>query len=227
MKRNKNSFCFRVYPNLILKIKNKGIVQLPAILFFLAVGFYSCRPASLDKRDLLKYIDSHKSLSPELHIGQLQAQLKYVPPTLLADQELSGQSAKRTNPKEFRDSVYAKYAPQYYFRLQLSINGKEAIRQLGSFGRYSDMLQVLSFDMSKYIHCITSNRDTLPLKDYAFEQTFGMTDANNLLLAFDNKKIRATKHFKIIIEECGFGAGNMVFGYKTSDIMNVPKLIEK
>jgi hypothetical protein len=123
-----------------------------------------------------------------------------------------------------RDSIQKKYAANYYFLLKYSKDGKEAVRQLGSFSRYSDLVQVLSFQMHRFINLTTPQKDTIELADYLFYQTYGMSDGNTVLLCFERKKLANKEQLYINVGECGLGTGNLTFSFNQKDIIKVPLL---
>jgi len=46
------------------------------------------------------------------------------------------------------------------------MGGKEVIRQMGGFDKYSDMVQVFSFKMGEFVNLTTPQKDTVALTDY-------------------------------------------------------------
>jgi hypothetical protein len=86
------------------------------------------------------------------------------------------------------------------------------------------MVQVLSFQMHRFVNLTTEAKDTLPLRDYLFDQTYGLSDGSSVLLCFEKQKLENKKELEINIAECGFGAGNMKFTFKNSDIQKMPAM---
>jgi len=192
-----------------------------AILVF----FISCEenlPDKLSKTELVKYISDKKhGLAQEQEVNGIKVRLSYQPSSMLVVQELQEEQKRDTVLiKELEN----KYRDRYYFLLKFSRNGKEAIRQLGGFSRYSDMVQVLSFQMNRFINLTTAQKDTVELGDYLFDQTYGMSDGNTLLMSFKKKKIEHSSAVEINIGECGFGTGALKFTIERKDIDKVPGL---
>ena len=155
-------------------------MRLHLTVLILMIGFINActHPKELSKEDLLKYINESKNgLVKEQEINGVKINLAYRPSSLLVQQELETGQKKDSL---LLPQLQKKYGTQYYFMLSYSKHGKEVIRQLGSFGRYSDMLQVMAFQMHQYINVTTEKKDTVPLADYQFEQTYGMSAGNNL-----------------------------------------------
>lgn len=176
----------------------------------------------MSKQELVTYLNEKENgLRQEQEVNGTKVTLTYQPASLLVVRELEdGQEPADTLIKELE----SKYAGSYYFFLKFSRDNKEAIRQLGSFSRYSDMVQVLAFQMSNFVNLTTPQRDTLELSDYLFDQTYGMSDGNTILLSFDKQKIEKSSALEINIGECGFGTGSLKFILDKKDIDKVPTL---
>lgn len=198
----------------------------PRWLYVLSLVFFiSCEEGhgdKISKTELIKYINATKhGLVQEQEVNGTKVRLSYQPSSILVAGELQeGQKADTTVMQELEN----KYKDRYYFLLKFSRNGKEAIRQLGGFSRYSDMVQVLSFQMSRFVNLTTAQKDTVELSDYLFDQTYGMSDGNTLLLSFEKKKIEHSSAIEINIGECGFGTGALKFSFERADIDKVPGL---
>lgn len=98
------------------------------------------------------------------------------------------------------------------------------IRELGGFSRYSDMLQVFAFGMQEYINLTTSHNDTIPVADYFFDQTYGTSDGNSILVSFSKAQINDRKDIDINLAECGLGIGNLKFHFQKTDMDEIPAL---
>jgi len=176
----------------------------------------------LSKPELTQYISNKKNgLVKEQEVNGTKVRLSYQPACMLVTQELD--TEKKSDSVAIK-KLEEKYSRHYYFLLRFSKNGKEAIRQLGSFSSYSDMVQVLSFQMGQFVNLTTPKRDTVQLADYLFDQTYGMSDANTVLLSFEKEKIESSKSLEINIGECGFGTGALKFVLDKKDIDKMPKL---
>jgi hypothetical protein len=199
--------------------RNQSARFLAALVLLCAC---SSTPKTMNQANLVRYVnDKDHGLVKEQEVNGIQLKLSYQPASLLAAKELE---STQQLPQTVIDSVEKKYAKNYYFLLKFSKDGKEAIRQLGSFSRYSDMVQVLSFQMHQFVNLTTPQKDTIPLADYLFDQTYGMSDGNTLLLCFDNQKLANKKELEINVAECGFGTGNVKFNFLQKDIDKTPAL---
>ena len=206
-----------------MRFGNISIALLTGLIACFACG---SSPKIVSRPEMIRYIqDKEHGLLQEQEVNGMVLPHECLgnesEASLLAAQELG--DAQRAS-KTVIDSVEKKYAKNYYFLLKLSKGGKEAIRQLGSFSRYSDMVQVLSFQMHRFVNCTTPQKDTVPLADYLFDQTYGMSDANTVLLCFDKEKLGNKKELEVNIAECGLGTGNLKFKFNQKDIQHVPAL---
>jgi len=110
-----------------------------------------------------------------------------------------------------------------YFVLGLSSNQKELLRQL-PYAQYSEMIQVLSFRMRAYISLILDNGRTVDPMTCLFQQTYGMSGSNELLLVFDRRELESSGHLTISVKEFGLNTGNLNFEMDTNDIKNIPTI---
>ena len=196
--------------------------SLPCLGIAMLLASCHLHKTIVSKDELIKYInDSKHGLLQQQEVNGIRVQVIYQPSSMMVAQEL--ESVKKTDSATI-DSLEKKYANQSYFLLKYSKNDKEAIRQLGSFARYSDMLQVLAFQMQGYVNITTSEQDTVALADYTFEQNYGMGDANTLLLVFTKDKLKSAGSIDVNVAECGFGIGDLKFSFKKEDIASLPKL---
>jgi len=183
-----------------------------------------CRPKRLNKNDLLKYVqDYDHGLVHHTAVNGIGMRVSYQPRELLMLQELEGVSEP---DKEEMDWVKEKYNDQEYFIMGLSRNNQEVIRQLGGFSQYSNMLQVLSFQMADKVLLISDKQDTVTTEDYVFQQTFGMSNENNLLFVFDRAKLAKADEWTMYIKEFGLGLGIQKFVFRRTDVERIPALKE-
>jgi hypothetical protein len=175
-----------------------------------------------DKNKIIKYLnDEGNGYRKEITSNGVTVSIVYQPQSLFIEQELSDIK----NPAaSLVDSIKNKYTNSYYFHVTFSREGKEAIRNAGGFGNYSVLLQKLAFQMHDHIQLTTSLKDTVELGDYFFDQTYGMSNGNTLLVRFDKSKIKKAETLDIHIEECGFGTGNISFRFEKNKLDNAPVL---
>ena len=193
------------------------------LMFSSLIIVFSCssKVTRVNKEKLISYVEHNQDLNQEREINNIKVHIKYCPYQLMVLQELD--NGKKFDSAKLNE-LEKKYSPQYYFRLSFSKDNKEVIRQLGSFQRYSDMLQVFSFELGKYINASTERNDTLSLTDYAFEQDYGMSSANNTLLVFKKSDFDKAKNIHVNVGEFGLGIGSLQFVFDKKNIERVPLL---
>jgi hypothetical protein len=200
-------------------------MRLLTLYFACVAGLFlsSCsRPGKTDKEGMYAYLNkpSH-GLQHEEEKNGIKAKIRYQPQELLVMQEWEHAEKQDSS---LLDSLRRKYNAYRYFVLELSKDNKEVIRELGSFGRYSDMLQVMAFQMQQYVNITTAARDTVTLSDYVFQQTYGMSNANSLLFVFPAAELQKAGAYDINVGEFGLGIGNLHFHFREEDIKEVPEL---
>ncbi len=176
----------------------------------------------VSKAELTSYISNpDNGLLQKQEANGFTVEMRYQPSSFLVSQFLA---ADTTFSQKQKDSLELHYNGNYYFLLKYSKNGQEAIRQLGDFSRYSEMVQVLSFQMQRFVNMTTPEKDTVDLKDYLFDQTYGLNDGNTVLLCFGREALKEKKEIDVNVAECGFRTGMMKFRFRKSDIDKLPAL---
>jgi len=185
---------------------------------------YACGSSekTMGRAALVKYINQPSNgLMQEQEVNGVNVRLSFQPTGMLVAQELP---EGRTVDTAKVHALEKKYSRNYYFLLKYSKDGKEVIRQLGNFSRYSDMVQVFSFEMHRFINLTTSQHDTIPLADYLFEQTYGMGSGNTMLLSFEKEKLLHAGSIDINVGECGLGIGSLRFEFDPKKLERAPRL---
>ncbi len=191
-------------------------------LIYLFIGtamFWSCSPPEfLDHRDLQSYLlDSKNGLIRINEVDSRKISVQYRPNDLIIDQELNG-----SFDAELAKDIKARYENYIYFILDLQVGEQNALYASGS--AFSERLNTLSFRMAEHVQLTTSNRDTIPVADYIFQRSFGLSNSSTLLFAFNNKDLMGSDHFTLHLNEFGMGTGRQRFKFETEDIKKTPKL---
>jgi hypothetical protein len=192
------------------------------IVICIALGACST-PEFLSEKELKAYVrDAENGMSKEREFKGYKVNVTYRPNDLLVAQETRGETIV--------DSVElarlkGKYNNYYYFLLSLSRNNKEAEYQAGGgMGQFSELVQTLSFRMSEYVNLTTSAQDTIPVGDYIYPRTYGMSDASTLMFAFNKEKAKGKEWIQFNMKELGLGIGNMNFRFDTEKLEHTPKI---
>ncbi|MEM7552004.1 MAG: hypothetical protein AAF363_20140 [Bacteroidota bacterium] len=198
--------------------------KYPSYLFLiLLLGILSCEGDSSvsSEKDLQAYVleEDHGLIKSE-QFGNTNISVTYRPTDLLVSQEL-GNEISEEQIKELRN----KYGNYHYFILGLSSGDKEVLYGGGlDYGRFSDLVQQLSFRMGSYVNLTTSTQDTIPLADYVFPRTYGIGSETNLLMVFNAEKTKNTDWLQFNLNEFGMGLGNQRFRFRKEDLENIPTI---
>lgn len=186
------------------------------IAFAILVCLYIFACKQVDKKNVeavTKYVsESENKLHKVKEIEKLKYSLTYRPTILMVEQELRGEKDEQAAKK-----AYAKYKPYYYFILNMSIDDKDALyKGSASQAQFSENIQKFSFQMGDYIYAYT-NKDTIGLADFYTPNMYGYAKSTQVLLVFDRTQIKE-EHFKINIEELGYGVGRQTFEFDKDDL---------
>lgn len=182
----------------------------------LTVLLQSCNPVIKNKADLQTYItDPDNGLMGTTQRSDVVIKTTWQPWQLIAN--------KMGNPKSKASNDASSFANNLYFILSLSKGNKELLRQL-PFEMYSEMVQVLSFRMQNFVSAQPDGKTAIQPIECIFQQTYGMTEANMLLLVFNKKDIGAAKELTISLKEFGLGMGNLKFPFQLKNIDRIEKL---
>lgn len=185
-----------------------------SLLFFVITCAFSCKSRVRTKDELIKYIhDPAHGLKKEVEIHQIKLELINQPWQLMSLNRL-GVNKK---PSKGQQKTLQELSEKYFFVLSLSSHGRELLPQL-DFNTYSEMVQVLSFRMGTYCSALPDGKRSVEPSHCLFQPTFGMANANSLLLVFDKKKLGPFSKLKIVVKEFGLSTGNQVFEFSEKDV---------
>lgn len=186
------------------------------VLTIIAVLLFSCKKKIETRSDLITYInDPDNGLLKTQQIGQVKSVLTYKPSQIAIFSETKN---KNTSLSAVKDKLF--------FVLSLSANNKEVLRQL-QFAQYSEMVQVMAFRMNDFIEINPDNKEGVKPLECLFQQTYGMSNANNLLIIFNREKLIDADNLKIKIKEFGLNIGNLIFEIKTKNIKEIQNVVLK
>jgi hypothetical protein len=178
-------------------------------------------PEYLPEAELSAYcLDEDHGLTKTVVSGDISMRLTYKPTDLLVAQEMRS----FTNPSDDRIvTLRKKYGSYYYFILSLSRSGKEVLGASGNHAEFSELLQTISFRMGEVVN-LTTPRDTIPLADFIYNRTFGLSTSTDILLVFDKSAAKDAEVIQIHLDEFGLGVGKQVVEFKVGDLNAAPKI---
>jgi len=193
-------------------------IFLPVLLWFVLIGCTS--PEYLNKEDLVAYtMDTDHGVLKEKKTSLYDFKVYNKPSGLLVAQEL-GKSQDTAKYVALND----KYNDYLYFILEFSTQEKNPLYQSGSQDVFSENLQTLSFRMNQYVNLTTSGYDTIPVLDFVYPRTFGMSRSASLMFVFNREKALKDEYLWFNLKEFGMNTGNQQFKYASADLKQVPKL---
>ena len=185
-----------------------------SLLLVLSIILMSCIKQPKSISDVQMYISDKKNgLVSSKQIGDVVVKLTWQPWQIIASKLNKSKSAQSL----------AQLDNNCFFILSFSKDNKELLRQL-DFNLYSEMVNVFSFRMQSFISITSSDTISVFPKDCLFQQTYGASDANNLLLIFDNNEIKNMDEFIVSIQEFGLGFGNLKFRINSKNMSQFEKL---
>ena len=188
----------------------------------LSLCTFSCSKGYLTEKELKKYVlDESNGLRKSIHQGDYTVDAIYRPADLLVLQEMG----KSTPDSAMLKKLYGKYGSHYYFILNISKNGKEAVNPAAIPGdEFSEVLQNVSFRMGEFVNMTTARQDTIPLADFIYNRTFGMSSSSEILLVFDKEKDKDTDWLQINLAELGLGIGLQNFRFEKDKLEHAPRI---
>lgn len=192
-------------------MKNK--IKLTTIIFIM-VFIYSCRKSFATKEELVAHInDEDNGYSQTKVINNVKVNVTYKPSELMVYQE------ELTPTEKQKDSLLKKYNQSLYFILSYSKEGKEIFSTIKeSRSDFNDLQNTLTFGMNKKVSLTTTKKDTVPLIDYNFPRTYGMSRSTTLIFVFKKNEITNNGELSFNIEDIGIGTGDIKFKFNSKII---------
>lgn len=182
----------------------------------------SCSNDGIPIEEMRSYVlDPANGLKKTWQNGDTRIDVIYQPTDLMISRELQ----KGVVPDSSRiGELRRKYAPNHYFLMSLTKNGRELLHQLGP-NEYGDMVRILSFEMDDYVF-LTNSTDTLHLRDFILDRTYNIAPATNILFAFEKEGLPCPGgNLRFWLTEFGLGIGLTEVDFDREDICLIPKVV--
>lgn len=185
-----------------------NLTSIAGVMIVILLMVFSCHKKEKTQQELAKFISNPANrLEVIQQAGAVETSVCFRPPQLVS----SGLKDKKKQ-RQLKD--------QYFFVLSLSAHHKELLRQL-KFDDYSEMVQVLAFRMSDYVSAVTDDGHIVQPDQCLFDQTYGMSDANHLLIAFKKSNFAGAKQIVLNIREFGLNTGNLSYTFDKQNMDNL------
>lgn len=152
-------------------------------------------------------------------VNGISISLIYKPTDLMVRQEIDN---LKSETKINQDSIEKKYSKCLYFLLSYSKDNNELLSTIRtSRNQFNNIQNMLTFNMSDMVVLTNENNDTIPIVDYNFTRTYGLSKSTSLLFVFDrNKLIDKSDEINFKLKDIGIGVGDINFKYKANTIKN-------
>lgn len=164
--------------------------------------------------------DESNGLKQKVEINGLMAEVVYLPTDLLVSRELGNSEANLEQVNDLRQ----KYSNYHYFILSLSKEKQEALNIGNDFGRFGELVKIMSFRMTDYVSLSTNVIDSIPVGDFILNRTYGMTSSTDLLFVFSKEKTKECEWVQFNLNEFGLGIGNQRFRFQYQDLKQAPEI---
>lgn len=193
----------------------------PLCVTILCIALGSCHPKEMSVEELkLFLVDQDNGLQHSAEADGTKVFVTFRPIDLLIDQEVDGASVD----KKTLISLRKKYSDFYYFILSVTKSDEEVLHLTGDMGKYSQLVETMSFRMQDYVTLTTASQDTIPVGDFMMNRTYGLGSSTDILFSFDKKKTLDDGWVQFNLDEFGFGLGNKRFRFAISDMENAPNV---
>ncbi len=184
------------------------------IFFVTLMTIFSCQKTFKSKEEYSDYInDVDNGFSQIKEVNGVKIIVTFKPSDLLVCQEVENKNFS----KEKTDSIRLKYNNLLYFILSYSKDDKEILSTIESRSQFNEIQNKLTFKMNENVSLVNNFKDTIPLQDYNFTRTYGMSKTSTLLFVFrKNDKIENSNQLNFILSDIGIGIGNLEFKFDTN-----------
>lgn len=200
-------------------LKNIYVLGLLALL----ITVNSCTNNSFEtKQELISFITNPENgLVQTKKVNDIEYAITLRPTDLMAHQEGLG----LLNEQEF-ELLREKYKNFIYLNLAISNKGKEVLStNIKNRADYTKQVNQMVFHMGNKIHLFTKSKEKIPLLDYVYPRTYGMTDSSIMTLVFNrDTKLLEEEYFLLTIEDFGLNTGEVSFKIPADKVLNEPKL---
>ena len=198
----------------------KGMMAI-SIIILLTVG---CSSSNRSIDDLYEWLnDEGNGLLVSKSIGDVEFEVKYLPPSILAFREMDGPGTQ-----EALDSLTQFYSNQESFILTIKSSSSErdiVYRDVQDHQDYNQRINDLSFNLRNLIILKTTSGEFTPSL-YHYERSYSLNKSNSIILVFadDGRGIVKSDTLDLVIQDEIFNTGINHFVFRRGDIQRIPRL---
>ena len=165
--------------------------------------------------------EQENGLTVTKSVNGVQFKLSFTPTDLMVLNELED-----VRNKEQIAQLRDKYAQNLYFNLSISKKDRELLSDVSyGRGRFSRLVNQLSFGLDESVHLFTAQRDTLPMVDFVYPRMYGMSQSTNVMFVFRDELVNEEGELSFVFQDIGLGTGNIRFKLPTEKILKEPTLL--
>ncbi len=202
-------------------MENKWIYLL--LIGLLAIAQPACSPGELSPGAYLKYLaDPDKGLVREKVVGDVCLRVKYMPPVLLAYNEL--RHAPQWNQEDLED-LKQDYAAAHTFVLTIGpaeeANFDVARAGVSNYQEYAERIMELNFGLKEKVWLLSGEERLAPAL-MQLEENYGLSRSRNIIFTFPAENTAGDLRFQFADEI--FYTGINTFLFKHNNILQTPEL---
>ncbi len=183
--------------------------------------FFSCQKEWTKEEYTVFLNEEENGIVQKFEKGNLEIKAGYIPNEWMASRFL-----EEDLDRQKLDSIKRKLKDNLYFSLEFSANGKDLLSNLaGNRTQFGTLVNKLAFGLEDNVCLTTQSKDTLNLIDQHFPRYYGMSDANHVLLIFDQQNIKnKNQNLQLKLKDVGLKTGDISFRYKKEHIKRINKM---
>ena len=193
-------------------------------IILLGVMVFSCTSHTVTVSELQEYIQQPEhGLAQAVEDQEHQVSMTYKPIDIVITQHYKDDIRQGFIDI---DSIRKELSQYIFFTLRISYRKQEIEQKyVANSGAYQQAVQYISSELAKDIYLKILYKDkSLPVTDYAYVHTYGMTEASSVLIAFQRSDIVDEEHFTIQVEGSKLGFNIPPFSFQTKNIEQIPHI---
>jgi hypothetical protein len=186
------------------------------------VIFCSCQPDSLSPSEMVRWVENEENgLIVTREVGEIIYKLKFQPIDYKLAKDLIDLD-KKIDPGEMKRK---KYGGLEYYTLGMTTTKNMDVLHVNNFSEldYSMKQEYFNTVAENDIELVVES-DTFPCAIYQFEQTYGLSKYNNILMAFETSDTTFLSDRQLVFNDQLLGTGIIKFNLKSNNIKNTPNL---